>query len=135
MHRISLVLCVSISCSFYVVKSGIDAEHAQYLDSLGSECGLLHQTRTPTANARIINAISATQHYPWVARIYITYNVIDADGKPFKQTATSGGSIITPKLVLTCGHCICIFEQTTEETRTKPRTCRVDQVGSLEQKN
>ena len=59
------------------------------------------------ANARIINGEQTTnRRYPWVAYIYLSYK--KKDGNFIRTyTCTSGGTIISNRVIISCRHCVC----------------------------
>ena len=88
----------------HMVDGGIYQEHYNYLKEQGIKCGVIPLQEKGSAS-RVINGRIATAIYPWMAQI--KQKEVDAVSS---EWFFSGGSIITHKVVLTCGHCICAVE-------------------------
>ena len=95
-----LILFYFTSFPKHLVNSGIHPDHDAYLQRHGLECGVIPPIGRSQAKSkgRIINGKLTNTIYPWMAQVQAKR----ADGVEY-----GSGSIITHKVVLTCGHCIC----------------------------
>ena len=83
-----------------------------------SDTNLLERKKLP--QARIINGESiSARKYPFLAQVYLKV----FDGKE-NIWQSSGGSIVTKSIILTCGHCVCIAPNAKDEYRFE--TCLSD---------
>ena len=124
MNIIFSVLCSTSFIEYLVVECAIFHQHDKYLRMQGIKCGVV-PPRTKTSAGRIINGrpTAAGAVYPWM--VHIKMKVIGSEGLWY----TSGGSIITHKVVLTCGHCICHDEymDCTDGGNTEPNLNKAGQ--------
>ena len=76
-----------------------------------SQCGIegsINDEKTTPSNARIINGVKTTNHrYPWVAVIYFRYKKTD-EATSYSGGITSGGTIISNRVIISCRHCVCV---------------------------
>ena len=97
MHIVLIFLGFTLFCE--VVYCEIYPRQDQYLKKHKIKCGVLPEMQA----GRIVNGEPTDYIHPWAARIVVTWNW----GKEEEGVHLAAGSIITDKVVLTCGHCIC----------------------------
>ena len=114
-----------------ICYSEIDRDQDEYLMStLNVECGKSPGFST-SSSSRIINGIPAAQAYPWIADV-VNFASWDPTSQPSQDVRPSmcGGSLISDRVVLTAGHCVCIGilhpkdeEDLKKEGLIVPETC------------
>ena len=93
-----------------ICTSEFDKDQDDYLMSYYKiKCGTSPPSRR-SSKSRIINGIPATQAYPWIVDV-VNFVAYDPEHKP-KDKFTPGfrcsGALISQRVVLTAGHCVCI---------------------------
>lgn len=141
MHSIFVLTCIlyplALDVPFY------DMKQKNYLYEKGITCGitsddsenpsarnLAQSLRNFSISPRVINGVpvdDAVKEHPWIATIGVRTKEVFWNPKkhgPFKNifVKQATGVIITPKSILTCGHCVCSFKKHTNDART----CKVN---------
>ena len=109
---ISLYFTIDVISNCVVRGSNVYPAQKEYLNTLSTfrhpvKCGML--PRKLAASGRIINGKVTDTVYPWMAKVI---NLEFRNGR-LGEIYQSAGSIITDRIVLTCGHCICGNDGTT----------------------
>ena len=67
------------------------------------------QGTSADSTSRIINGISSKETYPWIADVvkFIAYDPRFDPITKFSDGDTCGGAILSDKVILTAGHCVC----------------------------
>ena len=101
MNNILVLFCL-ISFVKYFVNGVIYIKQNDYLQRHSLECGVIPQidsTRTES-KGRIVNGKVTNAVYPWIVQVDIHQIWIST-------WARATGSLVTHKVILTCGHCVC----------------------------
>ena len=102
--------CIGLfSTIIKISMSEIDKDQYEYLkQKYDIECGASSNSyESPTS--RIINGLPSKETYPWFADV-IVFFAYDPKCNPMKQFTDGlrcGGAIISDKVILTAGHCVC----------------------------
>ena len=84
-----------------IVYSAINVHQDAILKKQGFACGTVqHQ---PYAKARVMNGLeTSTRDNPWLAQVHLrTQNMITG------RVVSSGGVVVSSRIILTCGRCVC----------------------------
>ena len=118
-----------------ICTSEIDKDHDDYLTSTYKiKCGTSPTTKR-SSKSRIINGIPATQAYPWIVDV-VNFVAYDPKQKPkpeFTPGLRCSGALMSQRVVLTAGHCVCIGILHPKEAKElkAPQTCR-ESSGAIE---
>ena len=103
----------------YMAAGLIDQDQYRYLKKRNIDCGIEYKVENYIAATRMINAEPSKKIYPWMAIIWLKrFKSVQFISTTYEKHDLffSGGTVISDRAILTCGHCICNHKEPSWET-------------------